>query len=177
MIIVLAGNIASGKSTVARYLQTYAPSFHLVGIDEYRAEGRSEEQARLMLLQAFGKYEDIIYETTTANKTHDAIMVHLHATRKPVVRVRLGASLETCRSRVEARGEKAYFEWGNLEVGDSMIWIGDWLRGFHADQYYDTEEYDPRQIAEKILTSFYDKKGRCILEKAPIDRMFPARLP
>lgn len=151
MIIILAGNIASGKTTVARYIQSYAPQFHLVGIDEYRAEGRSEEQARLMLLQAFGQHEHIIYETTTANKTHDAIMGHLHATRKLVVRVRLGASLETCISRIEDRGEKAYFEWGHLEVGNSMTWIADHLRGFHADQYYDTEQKHPVEIALEIL--------------------------
>jgi broad-specificity NMP kinase len=151
MIIILAGNIASGKTSVARAIQYHAPKFHLVGIDEYRAEGRSEEQARLMLLQAFGKYDDIIYETTTANKTHDTVMAHLHSSSKYFVRIRLGARMTTCLSRKKDRKEKAYFEWDNLEVDTSMIWIADHLRVFHAEQYYDTENLSPSVIAHSIL--------------------------
>jgi adenylate kinase family enzyme len=43
MAIILAGNIATGKTTIARRIMALAPAFFLVGIDEFRAGGRSEE--------------------------------------------------------------------------------------------------------------------------------------
>ena len=104
-----------------------------------------------MLLQAFGKYEDIIYETTTANKTHDAIMAHLIEAPKSFVKVRLGCSEEICRIRCEARDEKTYFEWSHLELHDSITFIGHHLRSFHADLYYDTTQMAPVEIALAIL--------------------------
>lgn len=151
MIIVIAGNIASGKSTLANYMADKL-NIPIIGIDKYRSHCRAEYESRQAMLQDIKLYPSLIYETTTANLVHPSVLGELQKKGTPIFTILVLCSPETCLERYRQRP----IDLNNLPHFDtqtSINHIDRYLRRVSADFIYPSEQTTP----ENFYSSFKEK--------------------
>lgn len=153
--LVLIGNFASGKSSVARILaQEWGGVAHF-SLDHYRekqfhanrmsAENQAKVQFRKDLLQA---PPHLIYESTYS--TFDqANFRQLKANRYILFFVKIHCSLQECRRRFEQRGERYLFG-TSVSAMEMISNLHVQLQGVKAHQVVDSECYSSPVIASQI---------------------------
>jgi deoxyadenosine/deoxycytidine kinase len=150
MIIEIAGNIASGKSTLAKALSD-SLGYKCVGIDDYRAIGYNESMAKSALYQDVFREKHIIYETTTCNKVHNLIEDTCRIRTVPVLKILIWCSADVCLSRFYKRTENKKFPY-SIRIEDSVSFIENQLKYYKPDCYF-SESITTEKMAEMVLKS------------------------
>jgi shikimate kinase len=152
--IILIGNLAAGKSTVAKALGL--PS---VVIDNYRRIADNEYQARELMVKDIHTYaqkrQNFIYETTGANLVHNKAMKVIKTLGFDEVRVLLHVSQSESLRRCTERGTAAPF---GKTHSDSYLYINERFNREWGHVFIDTEKIAVNEIVDKISQKLYDSE-------------------
>lgn len=144
--IILIGNLAAGKSTVAKALGL--PS---VVIDNYRRIADNEYQARELMVKDIHKYaknrQNFIYETTGANLVHNKAMRVIKTLGYEELRVLLHVSQPESLRRCKARGTAAPF---GKEHADRYLYINERFNREWGHVFINSEKESINEIVHKI---------------------------
>jgi adenylate kinase family enzyme len=144
MIIIIAGNIASGKSTLANYIAN-THNLHIIGIDKYRNKYQDEFQSRQAMLQDIKLYPSFVYETTTANQAHPLFMDEIRKKGTPIFTILVICRQETCLERYKSRPYDRN-TLHHLDIQKSINRIDQCLRDVLADFVYPSEVSTPQDF-------------------------------
>ena len=110
MLIVITGNIASGKSTLAKKLKS-STGYQLLSIDQYRKRhNRSnchigESQAWHHLIKHIKKGGNLILEMTGTGKHYEKCLLHYDG---PQIVIKMKTSADQCKINHDRRLKKGY---------------------------------------------------------------------
>lgn len=178
-MIVIIGNIASGKSTVARLLADRMEGYHHVCSDNFRDEKPDkyfevdnrifEEEIAQETRQAIQNNRLIIYESTGSSRFFKDIFYELVQSNAEIFTVRLTCRPEICMLRYKKRIESGKGHlvpmYNNSKTAEELIHQHDkksaWVK---AHISVDSEKTDPEKIASFIYNSHPDNHPERVLE-------------
>jgi predicted ABC-type ATPase len=167
-VIVIFGNIASGKSTVSQLLAKALPTHKLINLDAFRVEVFRAKQGNgpihadqiaqdLCLNEMKRTSRPIIYETTAVTRFSDRAFAYLRSRGYQLVFVHLRCSPETCLSRYQARKLEGHvqapFAYGGKksDIWQSIGYFHDEQARIRPNVHFDTETLPSDQIAQAII--------------------------
>ena len=158
-LIIIFGNMGSGKSTLCAALAAVLPDFTSLGMDDYRRSVRDEHpdrnafwierEAEKQCAEALSENADMIWETTGASRFFLREWRRLR-THREVVMIRLECALDTCRNRVYARGENGIRLPFAKELNQTLGHIDDANSVLPADLVLDSEALPPEALAKAV---------------------------
>lgn len=153
-VIIIAGNIASGKTALAKELLKRLKNFTLLSMDAERwaasGEGLArEQQAEFALLEKLLQQNRILYETTAFGKTFKVIEQLLSKEKATVVRLKLHCHPDECLRRYQERSIHPPMPF-KFEIEDSLWKIHANLQRLPGISL-DSQAYSPTALADQIL--------------------------
>lgn len=153
-VIIIAGNIASGKTALAKELQKQLKRFVILSMDAERfaasAEGLArEQQAEHALLEKLLQHDRIIYETTAFGKIYKVAEKLFIKEKAKLVRLKLSCHPDECLRRYQERSQHPPMPF-KFDIEDSLWRIHMHLRnvpGISLDSQY----HSPETLATQIL--------------------------
>ncbi|MGB0521419.1 MAG: AAA family ATPase [Flammeovirgaceae bacterium] len=154
LVIIIAGNIASGKSSLAKVLAQKLAGFTILSMDAERwassGEGLAREQAAgHALLQKLLQHERIIYETTAFGKNYQVAMRLLAKEKAKLVQLKLHCHPDECLRRYRERGYHPPMPF-QFEIEDSLWKIHANLQRVPGITL-DSQQHSPEALATQIL--------------------------
>jgi len=151
--LVLIGNIASGKSSIAQILakEWNIPHFSL---DDYREKQPhsnriyAENQAKVPFREDLLQAPQLIYESTYS-VFDQANFRELKARRYALFLVKIHCGLATCRQRFQQRGERYLFG-KSFSAMEMIANLQSQLQGIHTHQIVYSERHSPIILASQI---------------------------
>jgi hypothetical protein len=166
--ITIIGNIASGKSTLARGIHAAWPQLNYACVDTVRVALRDrfpkreqayalEHAAAEILMKQVMEASPLLYESSGATRLYAKASAHIRAYRKgaaTTIRTRCGQALAMRRHTArKAAGHKQVpppFR-GALAIPDCWYRFEDMLRGPVVDLVIDTEKHGPEETLAMAL--------------------------
>jgi shikimate kinase len=139
MLIMIIGNMASGKTTLGLALQDSLPGYKFINIDDYRRKynifftPEGEDNAQRHFIEDLRKIKNVIAECTGTGKWYPYYFCHdQHLT------IMHKSNVSTCKKRHAERTKKGYQlppiprTW-NMEFNSSLDWMHGHLKGIRND--------------------------------------------
>jgi shikimate kinase len=164
--IIIYGNIASGKSTVALLLSKFLPQFKCICPDDIRLETSlngsimSENDVYSAVVKEISQHTELILESTGAGTFFKHYLRLLSATDFKVIRVYLKCSGTVCFKRYQNRINTSatlvpMAHPANIRT--SIETIESKISGLNYDLQFNTDSVDTLEVVNKIM-SFYGTK-------------------
>lgn len=152
-VIVVIGQVASGKTTVARELGRRLGG-RVTGIEQLRAAGSDTSPAGVAReLGALAGSGTIVYECSGAHPDFEETLFEIEAAGiRPLVAL-LDASIETATRRLQERGQREPPRGGG-SWSKHLRWVQTRLRLVPVDVCVSAEHDDPSETAGQILEAF-----------------------
>lgn len=166
--IIIYGNIASGKSTLATLLLKKLHDYSLISLDQLRIEMHHfyhhlspiarERKAEEKCLHLIGSYNSIIFETTAATRFWKQCFLTMNARNMRMFFVDLHCSANTCIKRFNYRNNNGHFQVAppyskKLTIEQSINSYQRRLHTVHSNIKLDSELLSPAQMLFHILNS------------------------
>lgn len=156
-ILIIAGNMGSGKTTLSKLLEKATGWKHL-SMDYYRERFNVQNfamnnEADLAFLDDLQKHEFIIYETTSWSKNYRLVckLIKLHKIK--CLTIKLNCPMEVCNQRINKRAQiNPLFK--NTRTWDSLAEMEENLKTVKG-QELDSEHHTPGQLRDFILKEFF----------------------
>jgi len=179
MLICLLGNIASGKSEVAKTLskelmKSKEKKIKVLQLDEYRKKFNKyksldgETQAQLALIAELSKHKNVILECSGLGKWYHTYLKAYRSSfeTEKVLEIKLCSPRRVLEQRISQRFKKKYKwpplpqvwnSWFHTDVANpesnvlkSMVWMERALDSIFVDLEIDTSNTTPLKVADHI---------------------------
>ncbi len=152
-VIVVIGQVASGKTTVARELGRRLAG-RVTGIEQLRAARSDTSPSGVAReLGCFAGSGTVVYECSGAHPDFEQTLFEIEAGGTLPFVALLDASFETATRRLQERGQREPPRGGG-SWSEHLQWVQTRLRLVPADVCVSTEHSDPSQAAGQILSAF-----------------------
>ncbi len=148
--IVVIGQVASGKTTVAREIGRRL-AVRVSGIEQLRAAGLDTSPTRVAReLGSLAGSGTVVYECSGAHPGFEETLFEIEAGGIPPFVALLDASFETATRRLQERGQREPPRGGG-SWSDHLRWVQTRLRLVPVDVCVSTEQNSPSQAAGQIV--------------------------
>ena len=152
-VIVLIGQVASGKTAVARELARQR-TVRVTGIEQLQATRSDTSPAGIAReLRALTGSGTIVYECSGAHPDFEEMLFEIEANGAAPFVVLLEASFETASRRLQERGQREPPRGGGT-WSEHLRWVQTRLRLVPVDICVSTEHDDPSKTVGEILHAF-----------------------
>ena len=153
-VIIIAGNIASGKTALANEMQKRLKNFTLLSMDAERwaacGEGLvREHQAEYALIDKLLQHNRVIYETTAFGKPFKVMEKLLTKEKATLVCIKLDCHPDECLRRYQERSIHPPMPF-KFDVEDSLWKIHANLRTLPGISL-DSQHHSPQALVDQIL--------------------------
>ena len=163
---IIYGNIASGKSSVAKLLAQSLPQFKHLCADDIRIKASlsgkilSENELYSLMVEQISQHTQVIFESTGAGNFFKHYLRQFKATGFKIVRVYLKCSPLVCYKRYQNRINTsaamvpmAY----PTNIKTSIEDINNKISGLTCDIVFNTELYNAAIIADRLINMYGTK--------------------
>ena len=157
-VIIVFGNLASGKTTVCKALLKHLHDFSFISADNVRMKFendfnfKNESLARTIYESELMISKNVIWETTLSGKFSRNIASKLSQTHN-VVKCKIDADPATCLKRFLARPIPTSTV--RKDIKENIYSIDEVLQTAKADIYIDSTKFHPSVIA-LMIKNYYD---------------------
>lgn len=168
--IVIIGNIASGKTTLAKKLIEQLPDFAYICLDQLRISVTEslpsldinpvtrDRTAERIAMGMIDQKRYIIFESTGASQFYHRAIFRMRD-KFQVFTVKLMADTDTLYARYLERRERGQFQLqpahtGSLPMRDLIERQQNVIKGIYADYTLSTIETHPRNILLSVMTAY-----------------------
>lgn len=171
-IIIVTGNMGSGKSTFCKRLREKLPDYAYICLDDFRKKRfadvlteqhdplQFEREVAAATQREFNKHTKIIYETTGATRFFKDMHYRLMADRHQVYLVQIQCPAELCLQRHQNRERNGHFhvvpQYGQGLSPEQLIHRyqekTSWIR---PDLVLDSHTFAPEQLISRFLRAYF----------------------
>lgn len=159
VMICLLGNMATGKSTVARLLDKVLTNYKYIGIDEYRNRYNymntihGENIVYEILIKDVRAYDYVVLEMTGTSKSYWQVEEAFLQKGGRVFRLILEGPEWLLKKRYEARKADGFVQMFpyKMDLDKSLKYIKNRIQNMAADLRLDTSVYNPSEVVNKLL--------------------------
>lgn len=173
-IIIVTGNMGSGKSTFCKLLRDKLPGYAYICLDDFRKKRfadvlteqhdplQFEREVAKATEREFDQHDKIIYETTGATRFFKDMYYRLIANRHRVYLVRIDCPSELCLKRHRTREQNGHFhvvpQYGKGLTAEELInRYAEKTRWIRPDLVLDSKALLPGQLIARFLRAYFPK--------------------
>ena len=155
-VIVVIGQVASGKTAVARELARQLAG-HVTGIEQLRAARSDTTPVGIArVLRVLTSSGTVVYECSGAHPDFEETLFEIEASGTLPFVALLEAGFETATRRLQERGQREPPRGGG-SWSEHLRWVQTRLRLVPADVCVSTEHNDPSEAVRQILSAFENR--------------------
>ncbi|MDN3688684.1 AAA family ATPase [Cyclobacterium jeungdonense] len=171
-IIIVAGNMGSGKSTFCKRLIEKLPDYTYICLDDFRKKRfedvlteqhdplQFEREVAAATQREFDKHDKILYETTGATRFFKDMHYRLLADRHNVFLVQIRCDPVVCLQRHRAREQNGHFhvvpQYGQGLTPEELInRYAEKTRWIRPDLTLDSETFSPDQLLSRFIRTYF----------------------
>jgi shikimate kinase len=166
--IIIIGNIASGKTTLARLISAELPDYQYICLDDIRVNMMElapdmnsivrERISEDIVLKKINESRYIIYESTGASQFYNRAMLRIRE-KFEVFTVKLEANMDTCYGRFEDRKKNGQFQvppglGSRMDIKSQIHRLQGIIRDMPCDFFASSEYRSPLYILHNFLIKY-----------------------
>ena len=163
VLLVIIGNIASGKSTLINTVKERVRGFVFYSIDQYRSQYKAidpttDKRAWDLLIKDVSNTERAIVECSGTSKYFDTL---INSFSGKVVVIKIECSVKTCIQREKLRIQHGYIKplFSSYDIEESIRYIDGKLNDIYSDYSIDGEQSNEEVSKSFFSLPFFRKKA------------------
>lgn len=158
-VILVTGNIASGKTTLCQYIKKFLPELNYLSMDYCRSHQnpqgtlQAEQKANKLFWNLFHKYDALLVESLPLGKTYNNLMREVKTSNYKLLTVVIEEDVQTCKQRFDERKEIQPHPY-SFRLEDSIIEIDQILKKIDCDVRDSCSKHKKKMLIDLIMRYF-----------------------